>query len=341
MKPTIYDIARATDVSIATVSKVLNNTGRIGAVTRQRVLQAMSEMGYERNTLATALAGKNMYSIGLLLPDVNNPYFSGVVRGAEDAAFHRNYSLLICNTDNNQEKEQVYIKTLRAKRVDGIIIATGMTEPSTIKDLIEDGIEVVLLSRSIPDVHVPLITVDNFLGGYVAATHLLELGHREIAVLTEPLYIRSAKNRLEGFKQALHEAPFECSYTVYEGEGFGMSTGAKLTSQLLKEEPVTAVFAGTDQMAVGAMQVCREAGKTVPDDISILGFDDTSWARIVDPPLSTVAQPMYLLGQLATDRIIHRIEVGDRRHDPLVLTPRLVVRGSTKAPRALRAGEWL
>jgi len=293
MKPTIYDVARATGVSIATVSKVLNNTGRIGAATRQRVLRAMSEMGYERNTLATALAGKNMYSIGFLLPDVNNPYFSGIVRGAEDAAFHRNYSLLICNTDNNQQKEQVYIKTLRAKGVDGIIIATGMTDPATVQDLVENGIEVVLLSRSIPDVHVPLITVDNFHGGYVAGKHLLELGHRQIGVLTEPLYIGSAKNRLEGFKQALHEAPFECSYVLYEGQGFGMSTGAHLTQRLLKEKEVTAIFAGTDQMAVGAMQVCREAGKNVPDDISILGFDDTSWARIVEPPLTTFEKPRY------------------------------------------------
>ena len=186
MKPTIYDIARRAGVSIATVSHVLNNTGRMGETTRQNVLRAIRELGYERNTLASALAGKNSYSIAFIVPDVNNSYYSEILRGVEDEAFKLGYSVLICNTDGDMVKEQVYLKTLRSKRMDGIIIATGSTPSGVIrKELIEEGVRVAILSREIPDVSVGTVMVDNFLGGSLAANHLLSLGHRSIGIITE------------------------------------------------------------------------------------------------------------------------------------------------------------
>ena len=208
MKPTIYDIARLSGVSTATVSHVLNNTGRVRATTQEKVLRVIKELEYQRDTTASALAGKNSYSIGFLVPDVNNLYFAEILRGVEDEAFQCGYSILICNTDHDQEKERTYLKMLRNKRMDGIIIATGSTPSAVIEELARDNIHVTVLSREIPDTSIATVTVDNYLGGYMAAQHLAMLRHRHIAFITEPLTIGSSRDRLRGFETALcDEAP--------------------------------------------------------------------------------------------------------------------------------------
>lgn len=330
VKPTIYDIARLSQVSIATVSKVLNGTGRISEETRQRVMQAVEALGYERSTIATALAGKNTYTIGFLVPDVSNPFFSEILRGAEDAAFARGYSVLVCNTDHDPERERVYLRTLRQKQMDGLVIATGSTAAETVAELVAEGVRVVLLSREIEGVSVGAVTIDNVLGGELAARHLVELGHRRVGVIPEPLHLASSRDRLHGFERALRAAGAECS--VAPAGGFGISAGARMAKQVLADPSITALFALNDQLAVGALEALRKLGKHVPGDVSVIGFDDTILAKIVHPALTTVAQPMQELGQRTLELLIYAIESGTQPAEKIVISPTLVVRGSTAPP---------
>lgn len=330
LKPTIYDIAERAGVSIATVSHVINNTGRVGTTTRETVLQAIHEMGYHRNAVASALAGKNSYSIGLIVPDVNNAFFSELLRGAEDEAFKFGYSVLICNTDHDVEKEQVYLRTLRSKKMDGIIIATGSAPGNIIQQLVDEGVAVTILSREIPNVSLPTVLVDNFLGGKLAAYHLTSLGHRTIAVISEPLTIGSSRERIRGFKSVLEAVAPTGQLLVAKEYGFGINAGFRITCEMLATHKFTAIFATNDQLAVGALQACNQLGKRVPDDISLIGFDNTVLAQIVHPPLTTIAQPMYELGQRSVSVTIDFLESGMLSNETIVLKPELVVRQSTK-----------
>lgn len=333
MKPTIYDIARRAGVSIATVSHALNNTGRVGPTTRQNVLRVVQDLGYQRNAVASALAGKNSYSIALIVPDVNNAFFSELLRGAEDEAFKFGYSVLICNTDHDVVKEQAYLKTLRSKSMDGIIIATGSTPSNVVEELVEEGVAITILSREIPNVSTATVLVDNFLGGSLAAQHLSDLGHRSIGVITEPLAIGSSRERLRGFESVFTTAHPSGQLHVSRDSGFGVHTGFRLAWEMLSSHPVTAIFAANDQLAVGALQACIQLGKRVPEDISLVGFDNTILAQIVQPPLTTVAQPMYELGQKTVSLTIDSIESGQQSTETVVLMPELVVRQSTCAVR--------
>lgn len=327
MKPTIYDIARAAGVSIATVSKVLNGKGKISDLTCQKVLRTVKALGYEPSTIASALAGKKTNSIGLLIPDVNNPYFSEIVRGAEDEAFEHGYSLLICNTDNNEQKEKVYLWTLRQKKMDGIIIATGSTNQQTIEELTNDKIKIVLLSRDIPNVDLARVMLDNFKGGYLAGDYLLSLGHRSIGVITESLKIGSSKDRLDGFQEALKGN--KAKYFVSSSNIYGIEAGVAQATELLSKHDITAIFALNDLLAIGALQTCHEFDKSVPDDISLIGFDDTIFSKIVYPPLTTIAQPIYDIGRKTAALLIEAIEENKQLTKKIVIEPKLVVRKST------------
>jgi len=334
MKATIYDIAKATGVSIATVSKVLNNTGRISEATRKKVLKAIEELGYEKSTIASALAGKNTYTIGFLLPDINNPFFAEVARGAEDAAFERGYSVLICSTDHREEKERSYLKTLRHKRMDGLVIATGTTPRETLEELMDEGVRIVLMSREIPGALIGSVMVDNHLGGQLAAEHLLSLGHRKIGMIMEPLSIGSAHDIFRGFQKAVEGTDAELF--VSEETGFGIEAGARLAGEMLTRHEVTALFAANDELAVGVLQACRERGIRVPEDLSVVGFDNTILSRIVTPALTTVAQPIYELGRRTVHLLMDGIENESQPKNREVLEPRLIVRESTAPPSTHR-----
>ncbi len=332
-KPTIYDIAREANVSIATVSKVINGIGRVSDATRKRVLQIVADLNFEPNVVASALAGGNTRTIGLLLPDVNNPYFSEIVRGAEDEAFGCGYSVLICNTDHNAKKEHEYIRTLRQKQMDGIAIATGSTPAQTIEELVEGKIPVVLLSRSIEGTSVATVAVDSYAGGRLAAEYLISLGHKAVGYLSEPLTVTSSVERLRGFQEVMDE---QGRTTVLPSDyGFGITTGQRMAAQLLSNPEITALFGANDQLAVGALQACREMGRKVPEQISVVGFDDTVFAKIVTPTLTTVAQPMYQLGAQTLRLLIEAIETGVQPTKSIVFPPELMIRESAGPIRSL------
>lgn len=334
MKLTIYDIAKATDVSIATVSKVLNNKGSVSQATREKILETVKELGYKPSTIASALAGKNTNSIVVLIPDIDNPYYSEVLRGAENEAYERGYRLLICNTENNEEKERAYLLSLQQKEMDGLLIATGTTDPQTLKKLMAENIRIVLMGREIPGFDLACVRTDNFKGGYLAGKHLVELGHRSLGVITESLRIRANLDRLHGFESALKEKGlhyhlFSTEQSGTTSEQYGIDSGTQQALELLSQHPITGLFASNDQFAVGALQACKKLGKRVPEDVSIVSYDDTVFSKIVSPTLTAVSISIYDAGRKTASLMIDAIENGIQPTSKVIIDPTLVIRQST------------
>ncbi|MEJ8543865.1 LacI family DNA-binding transcriptional regulator [Brevibacillus borstelensis] len=328
MKPTIYDVAREAGVSIATVSKVINNTGRISEKTRKLVLSVMKEMNYQPSVVASALTGKSTYTIGLMIPDLANPFFSGIARSIEDRGHALGYNIVICSTDYDPEKEAKYISLLLQKSVDGIILASGFENVETVRELIKQKVPLAIIAREIPSLEVDTVAVDDFLGGYQAASHLISLGHRRIAIIARDLW--SNRERMRGYRHALDEAGIDYGRDVEYVMESNVESGKALAEKLLRSaDPPTAIFACNDLLAMGAIHAARRLGMSIPRDLSVVGFDNTAWASVTDPPLTTVAQPIRDMGTHVMNLLIQEIN-GEKKHKQrIVLLPELVVREST------------
>ncbi|QJD87270.1 LacI family DNA-binding transcriptional regulator [Cohnella herbarum] len=327
---TIYDIAKEANVSIATVSKVINQNGRISDKTRKRVSDIMKRLNYQPSMVASALTKKRTYTIGLLIPDLANPFFAEIARSVEDRAHELGFNLVICNTDNDSVKEESYTVLLKQKGVDGIILATGAHNNAILKKLLHQKQVIAVIARDMPSLAVDTVLVDDFLGGYLAANHLIELGHRSIAVITEKFEVMSSRERVRGYRQAIEEAGLLFEEKWVRVSSFQVQDGKATAGLLLDEDnPPTAIFACNDLLAIGAIQAARERGLSVPRDLSVVGFDNTILATIIDPPLTTIAQPIQELGKQIVDLISQEINEKKTSKQRLVLLPELVVRGST------------
>lgn len=334
MTVTIYDIAKQANVSIATVSKVIHNTGRISSETRERVQTVMNDLGYRPSLLASAMTNKRTFTVGILIPDISNPFYPDVIRGAEDFAQQHNYSVLLCNTDNDPDKEIEYIELLKQKSVDGIIIAAVATAPIKLIESLPTDIPTTFLAREITgldqDSQFPSVLVDNYLGGYMAAKHLLECGHHKISLLGESLNIDSSRERLRGCETALAEQNLKLHSVQFCSRELGIESGYRAMTELLRKNSApTAVFAETDLLAIGAIQAAKQFGFRVPDDISIIGFDNTRLCTVIDPPLTSIAQPLYDLGQKSMEILLGQIS-GKPVPPRTILDITLVVRDSVK-----------
>lgn len=329
MKPTIYDVAEAAEVSIATVSKVINGTGRISEKTRKHVLQVMEDLKYKPSMVASALTGKSTYTIGLTLPDLANPFFAEIARAVEDRGHEYGFNLFICSTDNDPEREIKYFSLLTQKRVDGIIIASRTQKDQYVKGLIQQQIPIAMIAREMPTLAVDTVMVDDFLGGYQAGSHLLELGHRRIAILAEDLNEMSTRERIRGCRQAMLNAQVEPDEALIAVGGFTVDSGKEAAGRLLEaEDRPTAVFACNDVLAIGANQAARRCGLRVPRDLSIIGFDNTVLATIMDPPLTTIAQPIQEIGRQVVDLLVQEIKGEKALKQRVLLMPQLVERSS-------------
>jgi DNA-binding LacI/PurR family transcriptional regulator len=333
MKPTIYDVAAKAGVSIATVSKVINNTGRIGDKTKKNVLKVMEEIKYQPSVVASALTGKHTNTIGLLIPDIANSFFAEMARSIEDRGHELGFSVVMCNTDNEPEKEAQYLKWLQRKSVDGIILGTGIQNDVTLNELIEQKIPTALIARDMPSLSVDTVLVDDFVGGYKATSHLISLGHQDIAFIVGNLNNLSEKERLRGYKQALQEAEVKVDEKNIVSGNLSIEDAKGTMKDLLKSaKRPTAVFALNDLLAIGAIQGAKECGLSIPDDLSVVGFDNTILATINDPPLTTIAQPIQDMGRQVIDLLIQEIEGKKAAKRRVVLLPELVVRKTTKSP---------
>lgn len=317
------DIARKAGVSIGTVSNVLNNSAVVREPLRKRVLDAVAAVGYQPSQIARGLRRVKTNMIGMIIPDITNPFFPAVVRGAEDIAFSYGYRLILCNTDNDHSKEIIHLNELRTYLPAGLIVI-----PSNFSHLTEQaesyrkaGSAVVCVDRLPKHWSGDTVTADNEGGAYTATRSLLKLGHRRIATITGPLHLTNAQERLAGFRRAMSEAKLSMAPEYIQEATFDRHAGYSKTLLLLRMIPrPTAIFAGNDLIAVGVLQAIREAGLHCPEDISLMGFDDMESASMLNPELSSVSQPGYQLGTTAALILLDRVN-GDLSPPKQIVLP--------------------
>lgn len=352
MEPTIRDVAKQAGVSTATVSRVISGVvADTKPQTRARVLAAAEKLGYRPSAVARSLKLRTTRTLGLLVTDIQNPYFPEIVRAVEDAALERNLAVLLCNGADDPGREENYLDLLVDRRVDGIIIASsGLHERQGVWLARQRSVPVVLVNWAAPGMRLPAILGDNREGGRLAAEHLLSLGHRRIGHLTAPARNAAAGERLEGIRKALEHAGHDpASLVVVEGDG-RVAGGESAVHELLDRMPdVTGIVCYNDLTAIGAVRALRSRGRQVPADMSIVGYDDIALSAWVDPPLTTIAQPTADMGRWAVRRIgelIGLAELGDASSGfkgapgppPVILPVELRERASTAPPRdAVRA----
>lgn len=329
-KLTIKDIAREAGVSITTVSRVLNNKEEgMSKETREKVLAVMQEANFQPNKLARGLVTKRSSMLGLIVPNISNPFFPELCRGAEDEANKRNYSLIICNSDDQLQKEENYLRLLKEQQVDGILLSSKNRLSQTSKVLLQSGkVPYVLFDRGEEANKQSGVFLDNERGGYLAGKHLTDLGHTQIACMTGPSEILNSQQRLSGFQRALMEASIELPPSLILVGGFQMDKAYQVAKEFLNNNTVTAIFAANDLMACGIYQAAHEIGIQIPEQLSIVGFDDISLVSALIPKLTTIRQDTYGMGRKAIELLINEIE--KKESEAIVFEPTLIVRESTK-----------
>lgn len=331
MSVTIADVAKLVGVSTATVSRVLNGKATVDPETRARVQEAMRELNYTPNLSARQLGTGQSMMLGLVLPDITNPFFPLVARGAGDAAHQSGYTLVLANSDGDPRLEEEALRALIGRRVDGIIVAPAANRAAWVKDIVGDQVPVVLLDRHVDGPAMDCVAADNRAGSALAAQHLLELGHRCIGYISGPEGLASADERRESFIARATAGGAEMRPEWIVGGDFQLLSGFQAMQQLLLQpERPTAVACGNDLMALGALRALRQAGLTPPHDMAIVGYDDVPVAALSEPALTTVAQPAYRMGAAAVELLLQRIHAPGEEAEPvsLALPVRLVVRES-------------
>lgn len=325
---TMRDVSERAGVSVATVSHVLNGTRKVAAETADRVRQAMVELDYHPNASAQSLRRRSTNVVGILVSDIANPFFAAVVRGAETRARAEGYSLLIGNTEESASDEEVYLQLLRRKRADGLLVApTGNSKP--IVRMLDGGTHLVLIDRKLDGVQAPAVLSENHEGGRQATEHLIAHGHRHIGIILGVPEASTTAERLAGYREALERygIPFSEELVVY---GHSQVQGGSQACRTLLERPCppTAVFATNNLMTLGALQAIRTLDLHCPRDISLVGFDDFDWVEAFDPPLTTVAQDPFQIGDVAARSLFAMLR-GDLSQPAETRVPiELRVRGS-------------
>ena len=338
----IGSVAKMAGVSVTTVSNLLNGRAeRMSPETRQRVMQAIEALGYSPNTSARQLKTGKSETLGLIVPSVANPFWGLAAHEIEKAAMARGYNVVFCNADRDPELERRYAEKLMSYGVRGLILGSSPLSFSHFSSLVERGLVIAAFDRSAADADISLgcsVSVDNRLGARLAVQHLIGLGHRRIGAISGPVRTASRIARIEGYREALQAAGLPVGADlIWEGagiSGFGDREGADLGRAGMRElltraEPPTAVFVINDLYALGAYAGARDMGRSVPADLSIVGFDDILLSEIAQPPLTTIRQPIAPMAASLVDALLARIQ-GGVEGDPIHLTalPELVVRGS-------------
>jgi len=336
MAVSVRDVAAAASVSVGTVSNVLNRPDKVAPATVARVLAAIEELGFVRNDAARQLRAGRSRSIGLVVLDVRNPFFTEVARGAEDRAAEDGMTILLGNSDENVDREHAYLDLFEEQRVHGVLISPLGDDLPRLERLRRRGTPVVLVDRESEDRSISSVSVDDVVGGSLAVRHLIETGRRRIAFVGGPTSIRQVADRLEGARRAVAEAPGVTlevvdteSLTVLQGRAAGEAIRQRPASEL-----PDAIFAANDLLAVGVLQALIMLGSVrVPEDIALIGYDDIDFAAAAVVPLSSIRQPASLIGSTAVDLLLREADAGDGfTPEQVEFQPELVVRDSTRPP---------
>jgi LacI family transcriptional regulator, galactose operon repressor len=325
----IYDVARKARVSVFTVSAVINNSDQVSSILRRRVESAVRELNYRPNLLARSLAKRQSHTLGIIVPDISNPFYPLVVRGAEDMAQKKGYSILLCNSDNRQDKEEQYLELLLSKRVDGILITKtpGSFTRRQLQMLSDTKVSFVLMMRTCPGLKADAVLTDDTQGAYEAVSHIARMGNQRIALVGGPLKISNARARWQGYRKALksHGLPLVPDLVV-EGD-YHFDSGYRAGLTLLTRRP-DAIFVTNFPMTAGFVKAAEEMGMRCPEHFGLVSFDDVPLLDGFHPRLTTIALPKYEVGSEAAEVLLKRIQ--HRSGPPIIrkLAPRLIVRES-------------
>lgn len=324
----IKDVAKIANLSVATVSRYLNQNGYVSKRSSERIEQAIRELDYKPSSVARSLSKKQSNIIGLIVPDIKNPYFPELARAVEDMAWSYGYTVVLCNSDDQIEKELLYIERLSQTYVAGLIVTTSLMDPSVYMSI---KTPIVALDRLI-DVAVPTVATDNRKGAKLGAEYLLTNGARNLLCIRGPQGLKTADDRLTGFLEATVEQGID---PIVITTSFDFKDSAKAIEQTLATSPqIDGIFASSDTLAIAALHIAHKLGKRVPEELQIVGFDGIALGEMVSPPLTTVGQDLYKMGAAAATMLIEQIEGKELNQKVLNIDAQLIVRGTTRKEAA-------
>jgi DNA-binding LacI/PurR family transcriptional regulator len=327
------DVARLAHVSIQTVSAVINDKPGITEQTRFRVRAAIAQLDYHPNFLASSLRAQRSFTIGVLIPSITNPFFPEFVRGIEDVAQKHGYSLFLCNSDDDPQKATAYLQLLRRHRIAGLIAAFQPRNPeghNVLQSFLAHHVPVVLMGSRQPHENIVMVTEDDEQGTFLVTSHLLDLGHRRIGMITPPLGSEVEKNRVAGFLKAHAARSIQVAPELLVAGGFDVPDGQHGVSALMRlPKPPTAIVAANDLVAIGALNALRHLKKRVPEEMAVVGYDNIRMAELFNPSITTIAQPLYDMGEAAMGAVLARINHRELRGEIIRFQTRLIVRASS------------
>lgn len=323
-------VAKEANVSVATVSRYINNVGYISPEVKRRIKKAIEELNYKPNLVARSLKLKNSKTIGLVFPDIKNPFFINLVRRAEEVAYNNGYNIILCITENKLDREKLYLDVLKGKLIDGYIIIPASSEDSSFYKVLE-GENVVFVDRSTGLEDEILIKLDNVRGARLAIEHLLDLNHRKIGVINVPLNITTGYERFEGYKEVLAEHGIELQAEYIKNADFSIESSYEKTLEVLrlKNRPTAIVTMG-GLATIGALKAVKESGYGIPGDVSLVSFDDSEYSDLLNPPITTIAQPADEFGIRAAEILVNLINGRKPRPKVMILEPKLIIRESCR-----------
>ncbi|HSB96648.1 MAG TPA: LacI family DNA-binding transcriptional regulator [Spongiibacteraceae bacterium] len=325
----IKDVARLAGVSTATVSRTLAEPDKVTEATRRKVQTAIRRSGYVRNALARSFRMQSTQTILVLVPDIGNPFYSLIIQGLEEIAQRHHYRLLLGDTQNSVERELEYLQSVMQRQVDGVV-SLGHTLPPVPSIKGGKPIPLVMACEYLHDTSVASVSIDNIAAATLATQHLLGLGHRRIAFINGPVSTPLSKDRMQGYRQALKASGVPYSKDLSVRGDFSLLSGEGAARALIASNvQFTAIVAANDAMAIGAIKVLRAQGRTVPDDVSVVGFDDIEFAQYVEPPLTTIRQPRREIGRATMTKMIKKLSDATDQASQIVLAHELIIRSST------------
>src|SRR5690554_69828 len=326
------DVARQAGVSVVTVSRVVNNSANVNELTRTRVLKAIKDLKYKPNRVAKRLRSKSLSGnlLGVMIPDIRNPFYVDVLRGIEDVAYHNNYAIIVCNFGQDETKEKMYLDILQSESIDGLIVAPVREDDAKVISLVKSGLPLVCVDRGLVSVDVDVVLVDNVKGAFLAVDHLAKKGFKRIAYIAGKPEIPSSRYRGEGYRKALESNGLMYDEGLVKYGDSSHESGVRLCAELLEMNPrPDALFTGNNLITLGALETIHNLGLSIPQEVGIVGFDDMPWSSSLNPSLTAVRQPAYEIGKRAAELLIHRISEPGRAAISMMLNTELIVRKSS------------
>jgi LacI family transcriptional regulator len=334
-RSTINDVAKAAMVSTTTVSRYLNKRLSLPAETLERIERAIRDLDYRANVNAQRLISGATNVIGIATPDIGNPFYAALASAVEERAATFGYSVILCSTRNRLDQELGHIERLAARHVDGLLFLTNHGDDGSLRRAIGRRTDLVLLDEDVPGLDVPKIFVENENGGFVATRRLIEAGHTRIAHISGPKNLFSVRERHAGYRRALGESGLAPRAELVAFGRYDRAFGFEAAERLLSlPNPPTAIFAASDYLVVGVLDALRARGLCAPDDLSIVGFDDMPFASLMDPPITTIRQPIRLMGERGVEALVERLKNAEHNPEPVRLRVTLVERASVGPPAA-------